>query len=475
MIAPVSLNTERGDVVEALARRLRGELIQLGDAEYESARRVWNGLIDRYPALIVRAAATADVVAAVNFARDHDLPLAVRGGGHNVAGYGTCDGGLVIDMAHICHVEVDSARRVARVGGGATWKQVDAATQAYGLATPGGVFSGTGVAGLTLGGGYGHLRNKYGLSCDNLIGAEVVTAAGQVIYAGGDEHAELLWGLRGGGGNFGVVTRFDFRLHPLGPEVMFAAVYYDGTGERMAEAIRFYRDYALAAPEEVSTLMACGAFPPDAAQLPEALRGRPFVAFLGMYAGPVEAGRQALQPLRDFSAPLIDASAAMPYVMAQQVLDQKFPEGRHYYWKSLNLTHLTDEASLMIAARAQAQPSPLSTTALWHIGGAMRRGRPEESAFFGRQAAFLLNVEANWDAPAENGVNIAWARDLIAAMAPYSDGSRYLNFAGLQEEGPGLIRDAFGPQFARLATLKARYDPANLFRLNQNIAPSAQH
>lgn len=460
-------------VLLPLAQQLRGALIRPGDSGYDQARRVWNGMIDRYPALIVRATCVEDVVATVTFARETGLPLAVRGGGHNVAGHGTVDGGLVIDLELMQQVEVDPERRIARVGGGATWGQVDAATQAHGLATPGGVFSGTGVAGLTLGGGYGYLRNLHGLSCDNLIGAQVVLASGAVIEVNPYSHAELLWGLRGGGGNFGVVTRFDFQLHPVGPEVMFAFVFHDAGDGKMADAIRFYRDFAVAAPDAVSSLMACGVIAPEPEIYPAALHGRPFAAFAAMYAGDPEEGRRLLQPLRDFGTPLIDVSDVMPYLAAQQAFDHEFPEGRRYYWKSLNLSRLDDASIKQIAAHALAQPSPYSTTDLWHIGGAVRRGSLETSAFYGRDSAFLLNAEANWDDPADDGANLAWARNLIAALAPFSDGSRYLNFAGLQEEGEAMMRDAFGPQYARLAALKAQYDPTNLFRLNQNITPSA--
>jgi FAD/FMN-containing dehydrogenase len=462
----------RADDALRLAEGIRGEIIRPGDAAYDQARRVWNGMIDRRPALIVRAAAVSDVIISVTFARDHGLPLAVRGGGHNVAGHGTVDGGLVIDLAPMSEVLVDPVARVARVGGGATWGQVDAVTQRFGLATPGGVFSETGVAGLTLGGGYGYLRGKYGLSCDNLLGAEVVLASGEVVQVDANSHPDLLWGLRGGGGNFGVVTQFEFALHPVGPEVMFVFVFHDASGDRMAEAIRFYRDFSAAAPDEVSTLMACGVIPPDPHAFPEAIHCRPFAAFVGMYAGPVEAGRRALQPLLDLGEPLVDGSGVMPYVDAQKMFDHDYPAGRRYYWKSLNLSSLDDAAIARIATGARLQPSVFSTTDLWHIGGAVRRGRAEDGAFFGRGAAFLLNVEANWDKPADDTANIAWARDLIADLEPFSDGSRYLNFAGFQEEGEAMVRDAFGPQHRRLAALKRRYDPQNLFRFNQNIAPA---
>jgi FAD/FMN-containing dehydrogenase len=458
--------------VQVLAQQLRGELIRPDDARYQEARKVWNGMIDRYPALIARCAGVDEVIAAVTFAREHDLALAVRGGGHNVAGHGSCDGGLVVDLAPMKQIEVDPISRVAYVGGGATWGQLDAATQVYGLATPGGVFSGTGIGGLTLGGGFGWLRNKFGLSCDNLIAAEVVTASGQVLRASEAQNADLLWGLRGGGGNFGIVTSFEFRLHQVGPDVMFVFVFHDGSGEQMRQAIQFYRDYSASAPDEVSTLLVCGAISPDSHVFPAALHGRPCVIFAGLYAGPIEAGRRALQPLRDFGEPLLDASGVMPYVAAQQMVDHSFPAGQRYYWKSLNLKGLDDAAIDRIVAHVRAQPSPLCSTDIWHVGGAIRRVSAEESAFHGREAAFLINPEAHWHNPADDDANLAWARGLIADLEEFSDGSRYLNFSGFQEEGEAMMRAAFGPQYGRLAALKAKYDPTNLFRLNQNIKPA---
>lgn len=472
MLSTARMNTRLNqEHVQTLAQRLRGELIQPGAAHYDEARAVWNGMIDRYPALIARCTSIEDVVAAVNFARAHDLVLAVRGGGHNVAGHGTCDDGLVIDLAPMHTVDVDPVNRVARVGGGATWGQVDAATQAYGLATPGGVFTDTGVAGLTLGGGYGWLRNKFGLSCDNLIGAEVVTADGRVIHVSETENTDLLWGLRGGGGNFGVVTSFEYRLHPVGPEVMFVFAFHDGSGDNMRRAIQLYRDYSATAPDEVSTLLACGVIPPDPHAFPEAIHGRRFVLLGGLYAGPVDAGKRALQPLLDFGAPLMDASGVMPYIEAQKMFDHDYPDGRRYYWKSLNLSRLDDEVIERIVAHARKQVSPFSTTDIWHIGGAVTRVSAEESAFNGRQAAFLLSPEANWDDLADDEANINWLRTFIAEMEEFSDGSRYLNFPGFQEEGDTMMRTSFGPQYARLAALKDKYDPTNLFRLNANIKP----
>jgi FAD/FMN-containing dehydrogenase len=459
--------------IATLRGALTGGLITPDDRVYDQARTVWNGMIDRYPALVASCATVGDVVAALNFARTHALPVAVRGGGHSAAGLSTCDGGIVIDCSPLEEIAVDPEARVAHAGAGVTWGELDAATQAHGLATPGGVFSRTGIAGLTLGGGYGWLRSTYGLACDNLIAAEVVTADGRVIVAEeGGEHAELLWGLRGGGGNFGIVTRFTFRLHPVGPAVYFAVVFHDGEGEAMGSALRFYRDFCETAPDEVNSIAVCGIIPDEGELFPAAIHGRPFVMLGALYVGPVAEGERILRPLRDFAAPLADFSAVTPYVEAQQLWDAEYPDGRRYYWKSLNLTRFDDEAIARMVRHARAQVSPLSTTDLWPVGGAMKRADPEESAFRGRDAALLLSLEANWVDPADDARNIAWAREFIADMEPFSDGSRYLNFAGFHEEGEAMMRSAFGPHYARLLALKRRYDPTNVFRLNQNIDPN---
>ena len=460
--------------VQELEKRLSGELIRPGNEDYDEARAVvWNGMIDRHPALIARCADEEDVVTAVNFARDNRIRLAVRGGGHNVAGLGTVDGGLVIHLSPMNDVQVDTEARIARVGGGATIGDVGRATQAYGLATPLGIVTATGIAGLTLGGGYGWLRNKYGLSCDALIAADVVTANGHIIHASEAENDDLLWGLRGGGGNFGIVTEFVYRLYPVGPDVAFTFVLRDAEGGKLKKAIQFYRDYVSAAPDDVSTLMASGIVPPHAEVFPENIHGRPFVLFGAMYAGPAEEGQRIMQPLRDFGDPLIDFSGIIPYLEAQQVFDEDYPDGMRYYWKSLNLTRLDDQVIDRFVKHARRQPSVLSTVDLWHVGGAVSRVSQAESAFNGRQAAFLLSPEANWEDPADDEANIIWLREFIADMQEFSDGSRYLNFPGFQEEGDEMMRQAFGPQYQRLQDLKNKYDPANLFSLNQNIKPTA--
>lgn len=461
------------EVFHALEAQLQGALVRPDDDGYHAARAIWNGMIDRYPAAVARCASVEDVVACVKFAREHGVPVAVRGGGHNVAGHATIDNGLVIDLSPMKHVQVYPETRIASVQGGATWGDVDAATQPYGLAAPGGLVSETGVAGLTLGGGFGWLRNKYGLSCDNLVAAEVVTADGRVIYANERQNRELLWGLRGGGGNFGIVTSFDFRLHPVGPDVMFVFAFMDGEGDNMKRAFQHYRDFVATAPDEVSSIAASGIVP-AVEHFPAEIHGRSFVLFGAMYAGSPEKGKLALQPLLDFGTPIFDISGVMPYVEVQKVFDADYPRGMRYYWKSINLNRLDDDVIDRLVEHAKRQPSTHNTTDLWHIGGAVKRGSADDSAFSGRQAAFLLNPEANWERPEDDAANIAWVRDFVADMEAFSDGSRYLNFAGLQEEGDTMMRNAFGQQYERLVALKKQYDPTNFFRMNQNIKPSAE-
>jgi FAD/FMN-containing dehydrogenase len=458
--------------IRALDQSLRGCLIRPDQEGYETARLVWNGMIDRRPALIAQCAGVEDVIAAVNFARRHELLVAVRGGGHNVAGHATCDGGLVIDLSPMKAIVVDPEARIARAEGGATWGDLDRATQQYGLATPGGAVSDTGIAGLTLGGGFGYIRNKYGLSCDNLVSAGVVLADGRLVKAGATEHADLFWGLRGGGGNFGVVTTFEYRLHPIGPEVMFVFAFHDGRGEKMKQALRFFRDFTAAASDEISVLAAAGMIPATP-HFPQAIHGTPMVLFAACYAGPAGEGERALQPLRDFAPPLADLSGRMPYVQMQTMFDEDYPKHvLRYYWKSLNLNSLSDDVIDIILAHARRQLSPLSTIDIWHNGGAIARIGEDETAYGGRRVPFLVNPEANWESPNDDAANIAWARETIAALQPFSDGGRYLNFAGFQEEGEAMMRAAFGSKYERLAALKRKYDPENLFRLNQNIKPA---
>ncbi|ELZ81200.1 FAD/FMN-dependent dehydrogenase [Haloferax gibbonsii ATCC 33959] len=459
-------NDQQRDSFEA---SLRGPVLRPEDAEYDEARAVWNGMIDRRPSLIVRCAGVADVVRSVNYARENDLVVAVRGGGHNVAGTAVCDDGIVIDLSEMTSVRVDPDARTAWVGGGARWADVDHETQLFGLAAPGGVVSDTGVAGLTLGGGLGHLRRKHGLSCDNLRSVELVTAAGEVVTASRDENADLFWGLRGGGGNFGVVTGFEFELHPVGPDVAMCLVFYPAAD--IPDRLRDFREYARSAPDEVSALTFSGVLPDeelfgDAASVPK-------LGILGCYAGPPEEGTAALAPLREFADPIADFSGVMPYVELQRLLDEDYPDGMRYYWKSLYLDGLSDDVLERLDHWTAAAPSPLSTVDIWHLGGAIADVGADESSFAGRRAPYLLGVEGNWEDPDADEENVAWVRDCIDDMRRFSDGTVYLNFPGFLEGGDETMQTTFGPAYERLVDLKDEYDPANLFRLNQNVAPSA--
>jgi FAD/FMN-containing dehydrogenase len=456
--------------IAGLKAAFGGELIQAEDARYEETRQVWNGMIDKRPALIARCEHASDVIAAVSFARDNGLPLAVRGGGHNVAGTALADGGVVVDLSRMKDVRVDPERRTVRAGGGVTIGELDEETQKFGLAAPMGVVSETGIAGLTLNGGLGWMRRKHGLSSDNLVSAQVVTADGRLLTASASENADLFWGIRGGGGNFGVVTSFEYRLHPVGPEVMFAFVLYPG--DRAREVLRFGEEYVAQAPDEVSPLGVLGRVP-HVEDFPEEWHGRQYAAFLAMYAGPVEEGERALAPLRGLGDPIADLSGPMPYVAAQKILDEDYPDGMRYYWKSTNVSGLGDEVIERLMAHAEAAPSHHSTVDVWYQGGAMGRVGADETAFGDRSAPYLLGIEANWEDPEDDEANIAWARDCVADMRRFSDGGTYLNFPGFLEEGQEMIKDAYGENYARLVALKDKYDPDNLFRINQNIKPTA--
>jgi FAD/FMN-containing dehydrogenase len=460
-----------GSAVEELGSSLRGELLRADDAGYEEARSLWNGMMDRKPALIARCAVTADVVKALDFARAHGLLVAVRGGGHGVAGSAVCDGGLVVDLSPMKGIQVDPERRTVRAGGGVTIGELDGQAQRFGLAAPMGVVSETGIAGLTLGGGIGWLRRKYGLSCDNLVSVELVTADGRLLRASETENPALFWGVRGGvGGNFGVVTSFEYRLHPVGPEVMFCFVFHDGN--RTEEALRFYREYAEAAPDEVSSFAICGTIPGEE-PFPEDVHGSQYVLFGALYAGGIEEGERIMRPLREFGEPLLDLSGPMPYIEVQSMLDEDYPSGQlRYYWKSLYLNGLDDEAIARIAEHAAGRPSAIATVDVWHMGGAVSRVGGDRSAFGGREAPFLLGAEANWEDPRHDEANISWARGCVEDMRRFSGGAEYLNFPGFSEGGDGTLRATFGDKYGRLVALKNEFDPTNFFRLNQNIKPT---
>ena len=463
----MAASDQTDDVVRALRSRLTGEVVGAGEEGYDLARSVWNGMIDKRPVAVVRCATPDDVAAVIGIARDAGLPVAVRGGGHNVAGLATAEGGLVIDLSPMKAVTVDADRRRATVQGGAIWREVDAATQPYGLAAPAGLVSETGVAGLTLGGGIGWLRRKYGLSCDNLVGAELVTADGRQVRTSADENPDLLWALRGGGGNFGVVTSFEFLLHPAGPEVAYALVLYDGT--ETVPALRGLRELAAGLAHEMAPIAFTGSVP-EMEGVPSEAFGRPMLAVAAAYAGSPEDGERELAPLRSLATPIADLSGRMSYVMLQQFLDEEYPRGRHYYWKSAALDELSDAVIDIVASFAASQPSPLSTIDVWLMGGALRDEPPGGSAYSGRDAGFLVNPEADWDEPAGDEANVAWARQLIKALEPHTVGT-YLNFPGLLEEGEAQIRASFGGHYERLVEVKTRWDPGNVFRLNHNVPP----
>ncbi|HEY5202404.1 MAG TPA: FAD-binding oxidoreductase [Acidothermaceae bacterium] len=458
-------------VIDAVRRQLdgafTGELVGAGNAGYETARRVWNGMVDRRPALIARCSDEGDVVLALEAAREHGLAVAVRGGGHNVAGNGVCDGGVVIDMSAQRAIDVDPEKRIARVGPGVLLGELDRATQVHGLATPTGNVSLTGVAGLTLGGGLGWIARKHGPACDNLLAAEVVTADGQRVRASAQENPDLLWGLRGGGGNFGVVTSFEYRLHPVGPQVLAGGVLHAFSDA--PELFGFLREFVAQAPDELSvtasTFRASAAMP----VAPE-MHGELVTVLAVCYAGDLTAGEEALRPLRSFGRPLLDGIAPMSYTALQSGSDASYPNGQHNYWKSHYLAELSDDAITTIMEHAPRMRSPLSSFYLQHLGGEIARPDGTSAAFGHRDGLFDFAILTVWRDPAENAEHIAWAREFFDAMAPHAHGV-YVNNLGT--EGADRVKAAYAPDtYAKLVALKDTYDPRNVFHLNQNIAPS---
>ncbi|MDB1087100.1 FAD-binding oxidoreductase [Streptomyces sp. ACA25] len=457
------------ELLDAFAAVLRGELLRPGDAGYDPARELWNGMIDRHPALVARCHGDADVVAAVHFARDHGLPLAVRGGGHGVAGQALCDGGLVADLSEMTRVEVDPEGLTVRAQGGCTLGDVDRETQRHGLATPLGVVSATGIAGLTLSGGIGWLRRKYGLSCDNLVSVQMVTAEGRLIAVDEDTHADLFWAVRGGGGNFGVATVLEYRLHPVGPQVHFCHVYYPA--DRARDVLRACERHVAEMPGQAAPIGVLGRIP-AVGDFPPETHGQLFVAVLALFPGDPEEGERALRPLREVAEPFADLSGTMPYTDAQQVLDEDFPNGRRYYWKSVNAPELGDELIEHLVVRAAASPSPDSTIDVWFQGDAMARVGEQDTAFANRGMPYLFGIEGNWDEENDTAANVAWVRDTFSDLSSYSSGGVYLNFPGFLEEGERLLHEGYGPNLERLAAVKAAHDPGNLFHHNANIRPS---
>jgi FAD/FMN-containing dehydrogenase len=445
----------------------RGRLIGTDDADYNIARAVWNGAIDRRPRLIARCIGTADVIAAVRFARARNLEIAIRGGGHNVAGTAVCDDGIVIDLTAMRAVRVDPVGRRAWVQGGALWGDVDRETQEYGLATTGGIVSHTGVAGLALGGGVGWLMRKHGLTVDNLLAVDVVTADGDQLRTSADEHPDLFWALRGGGGNFGVVTAFEFRLHSVGPTVLAGPILWDASDA--GEVLGFYRDFIRDAPDELGTVVRFGGAPPLPA-IPEELHWRPVIMVGICYAGPIEDGEQILRPLR-IRAPLLDLVGPTPYAGFQSAIDSTVVHGWHYYWKSTYLPELHDDLIDVITEHAFSCSSPRSYAAMFHLKGAVSRVAGGDTAFGNRQASHAITLDGVWRPGEDFGErDTAWTRRFFAALGDFREGV-YVNFLG-GDEGPGRVREAYGDSvYERLVDVKTTYDPENVFHHNQNIRP----
>ena len=444
--------------LEAFKTGLRGELLRPGDPGYDDARKVWNGMIDKRPALIARCAGVADVIAAVNCARSNNLLVSVRGGGHNITGNAVCNGGLMIDLSRMKSVRVDPAKRTARAEAGLTWGEYNRETQAFGLASTGGVVSTTGIAGLTLGGGLGWLMGKHGLSCDNLLSADMVTADGQFLTASASEHSDLFWGLRGGGGNFGVVTSFEYRLHPV-DSVLAGMVLHPMANAK--DVLRFYREYARSAPDELTAFAALMTSP----------EGAPVVAIIVGYIGPMAEGERLVAPVRKFGSPIVDTIGPMSYVQLNTMFDAAFPYGGvQRYWKSSFLKHLGDDVLDILVTRAATMPSPMSMVGFFHVHGAASRVKPNETAFGLRDDQWDYDVISQWLNPGESAHHIQWTREFWTAVEPFATGEVYVNH--LDAEEGTRIRAAYSDNYERLVALKNKYDPTNLFRLNQNIKPS---
>lgn len=444
--------------IEAFAAGLAGRVIRPADAEYDSARRIWNAMIDRHPGLIVRPLGTADVMAAVRFAREHELLIAVRGGGHNVAGRGLCDGGLVVDLSLMRGVLVDPASRTVRVQGGATLGDVDRETHLHGLAVPAGVVSKTGIAGLALGGGVGWLVRKHGFTCDNVLAFELVDAAGERRTVSATEHPDLFWALRGGGGNFGIVTAFTFQAHPV-KTVLGGLIVH--ARDQAGAVLRHYRDFMKTAPLELTTYAALMTTPD----------GHPAIAVIPCWCGDMADGERVVAPLRQFGSPLMDAVQPMPFPAMQSMLDDAFKDGTRNYWKSTFVRTLDDDAIDTIVEHANRMTSPLSAVVVELYAGAASAVGAADTAFAQRQAEYDIGFMAQWTDPAEDTAHVAWARDAWDAMQPFSSGGFLLNF--LSEESHDVVRAAFGSNYERLAELKRKYDPSNFFSLNQNIKTAA--
>lgn len=463
-MSPESLDEEQ---IQSFESELLGELITPEDTNYDTARQIWNAMIDKRPALIARCSGAADVIDAVTFAREHALPVAVKGGGHNAAGNAICEDGLVIDLSAMKSVQVDPRSRTARVEPGVILRELDHETQAFGLATPTGQVSMTGIAGLTLGGGWGWLSRKYGMTIDNLRSVNIVTADGELLHASEEENEDLFWGIRGGGGNFGVVTSFEFQLHEVGPELLAGLRVYP-FGEA-ADVLRFHREFTAEAPDELCCYAAIIGAPP-VPFLPEEIHGKTVIVCALCYSGSIEEGEQAIQPLRNLGDPIADLIQPMPFTAMQQMFDADYESGARNYWKTQLVNPLPDEAIDMVVEGSEPLPTTDTKIVLEHLGGAMARVDPTATAYRHRSAPYSFNVYPRWTDPEEDESHISWAREFIDAMAPFATDGVGVNF--LSQEGHDRVKAAYGANYERLTELKSKYDPDNLFRMNQNIVPA---
>ncbi|AQV93296.1 FAD-linked oxidase [Cupriavidus necator] len=454
--------------IEALKAQLRGRLLQPQDSGYDEARRIWNAMIDRRPPLIVQAAGTADVIATVNFARDNGVLLSIRGGGHNIGGLAICEDGMVLDLSQMKSVRIDPHAQRGYVEPGATLRDFDHEAQAFGLATPLGINSTTGVAGLTLGGGFGWLSRKFGTTVDNLVSAQVVTADGKLVRASADENADLFWALRGGGGNFGVVTMFEFRLHPVGPMVYGGLIVYPL--EQAATVLPAYRELFKSMPDELTVWVVLRQAPP-LPFLPPEVHGKPVAILAICYIGPPDKGPELVEPLRKLGTPYGEHVGPMPLAAWQQAFDPLLTPGARNYWKSHNFAGLDDGLITMLIEQIGKLPSPQCEIFIGAMGGQTNRVAVDATAYCSRDANFIMNLHGRWDAPADDDKCISWAREVFRAAGPYALGSVYVNF--LTQEESDRVGAAYGPNYDRLVEVKRRYDPSNLFRHNHNINPAA--
>lgn len=437
----------------------KGVVLLPPDKEYEDTRKVWNGMIDRKPSMIAKCSDTEDIQIALKFADKHKMRVSVRGGGHHVAGSAVRDNGMMIDLSEMKNIHVDLQNKTVSTEPGVTWGELDTQTQKYGYSVPGGAVSTTGVAGLTLGGGLGWLRRKYGLSCDNLLSAEMVTAKGEVLKVDQNSHPDLFWAIKGGGGGFGIVSSFRFKLHAVGPEVMVCLVFYPASETN--KILKFYRDRAPSLADEVSSFLIYGTTPP-AEPFPEKDHGKEYILFAGMHAGTTEEGEKVFQPFREISQPMLDLSEPMNYVDLQTFFDEDYPKHElNYYWKSLLFDDLSDEVIGKFIELGKTRPSALSTVDIWHLGGAIDTIKHEDSAYPHRNSNYLLGVEANWEKNEPNEQNIAWARQAVEKFRFLSSGHSYLNF---EDEGVEDIKTAQGRHHQKLKDIKKKYDPGKLFR-----------